>query len=173
MKKFLAGIAAVILLANLSDVDAKSKKSDEKIPTAEIEESIHARGERVFPIGRANTTYAKYFTGRSYVAPIAMGEGFSVMNVTFEPKCINNWHIHHGSCQILVGVAGRGYYQIWGQDVVEMQPGDSVIIPEGVKHWHGASDIEWFQHFSIMNEDSTTEWLEPVDPEIYDNLPKG
>ena len=84
MKKFLAGIAALVLLANLSNVDAKSKKSDEKIPTAEIEESIHARGERVFPIGRANTTYAKYFTGRSYVAPIAMGEGFSVMNVTFE-----------------------------------------------------------------------------------------
>ena len=139
MKKFLAGFATLILLANFSSVDAKSQK-EEKVPTAEIEESIHARGEKVFPIGRANTAYSKYFTGRSYVAPIAMGEGFSVMNVTFEPKCINNWHIHHGSCQILVGVAGRGYYQIWGQDVVEMQSGDSVIIPEGVKHWRQISN---------------------------------
>lgn len=174
MKKILAGLATIISLVNFSTTDARSHKTPVvEVPTQEIEESIESRGQKVFPIGEPNTAYAEYFTGRSFVAPMQSGNGISVVNVTFEPGCINSWHIHHGSCQILIGATGRGYYQIWGQEVVEMLPGDSVTIPEGVKHWHGATDIDWFQHIAIMNEGATTEWLEPVDPAILDALPKG
>ena len=77
---------------------------------------------------------------------------------------------HHGSCQVLAGVSGKDYYQIWGEEPKELLPGQSVTIPEGVKHWHGAQNGSWFQHLSIFQEGATTEWLEPVDKAEYAKL---
>ena len=98
-----------------------------------------------------------------------------ISNVTFEPGCRNNWHIHHaskGGGQILIVTAGRGWYQEWGKPARELKPGDVVNIPEGVKHWHGAAQNEWFQHLSIgvPGENSSTEWLDPVAAEDYNKL---
>ena len=96
-------------------------------------------------------------------------------NVTFEPGCRNNWHIHHadkGGGQILLCTAGRGYYQEWGKEAVEMTPGTVINIPEGVKHWHGAAPDSWFQHLAIEvpAENGSNEWLEPVSDEDYGKL---
>ncbi len=160
-----AVIAAVVALFSSTTFAAiQDASTDEEIGMALAQE-----GGAVFPIGQPNTTYAKYFTGRSFVYPM-QGEGVVVANVTFEPSCINFWHIHHGSCQVLAGVSGRGYYQIWGQEPQELLPGESVTIPEGVKHWHGAQHTSWFQHIAIMQTGATTEWLEPVNPADYARL---
>lgn len=136
-------------------------------------ESAKAEHENsmVFPIGAPNDAYAKYFKGQSYLAPVSM-EQVGVFNVTFEPACRNNWHIHHadkGGGQILVCVAGRGYYQEWGKDPIEMKPGDCINIPEGVKHWHGAAPDSWFSHLAIEvpGENGSAEWLEEVSDEQY------
>lgn len=137
--------------------------------TNEIIQSLQKQGGTVFPIGKSNDAYAKYFTGDTYLAPLS-GKDVNVSNVTFAPKVINHWHKHKGSCQVLVGVSGRGYYQIWGEPAKELKPGESMVIPEGVKHWHGASKDGWFQHLSIMKEGAGTEWLEPVDPKEYEAL---
>ena len=136
---------------------------------AEIIKALEKEGGAVYPIGQPNTGYAKYFTGRSFLYMIA-NDGVSVANVTFEPGCINFWHKHHGSCQVLAGVSGKGYYQIWGEPAQELLPGQSVTIPEGVKHWHGAQHTMWFQHISCMKAGATTEWLEPVNPADYRKL---
>ncbi len=124
-----------------------------------------------FPIGAPNDGFAKYFTGQSYLAPIS-NEQVGIYNVTFEPGCRNWWHVHRagkGGGQILVCVGGRGYYQEWGKEPVEMKPGDCVNIPEGVKHWHGAARDSWFSHLAIEvpGENSRSEWLEPVTDEEY------
>lgn len=123
----------------------------------------------IFPIGNPNDGFAQYFTGRSYLAPVST-EQVGIFNVTFEPGCRNNWHIHHarkGGGQILVCVAGRGYYQEWGKEAIEMKPGDCINIPVGVKHWHGAAPDSWFSHLAVEvpGENSSNEWLEPVDEE--------
>ncbi len=128
----------------------------------------------IFPIGEENIKYGKYFIGKSYIAPVST-EQVNIMNVTFEPGCRNNWHIHHatkGGGQILICVGGRGYYQQWGEDPIEMKPGDCVNIPAGVKHWHGAAKNSWFSHLSVevAGENCTSEWLEPVSDEEYDKL---
>lgn len=133
----------------------------------------HARS-MVFPIGEPNTAYAKFFVGQSYLAPVSTSQ-VGVFNVTFEPGCRNNWHIHNadkGGGQILICVAGRGYYQEEGKDAVMMQPGDCINIPVGVKHWHGAAPNEWFSHLAIEvpGENGSNEWLEPVSQEEYENL---
>lgn len=117
-----------------------------------------------FPIGEPNNAYARYFSGRSFLAPVS-GSQISIHNVTFEPGCQNNWHIHHaksGGGQILICVGGRGWYQEWGKDPVAMKPGDCVNIPVGVKHWHGAAEDSWFSHLAIevLGEETSTEWLE-------------
>lgn len=127
-----------------------------------------------FPIGEPNTAYAKYFTGNSYLAPIST-EQIPFFNVTFEPGCRNNWHIHKaekGGGQMLVGVAGRGWYQEEGKPAVEILPGTVVHIPANVKHWHGASKDSWFAHlaFEVPGEKSETEWLEPVSDKEYNKL---
>ena len=132
--------------------------------------------EMIFPIGEPNTAYAKYFTGQSYLAPIS-NEQVHIFNVTFEPRCRNNWHIHQatqGGGQMLIGVAGRGWYQEEGKPAREILPGMVIHIPAGVKHWHGAASDSWFSHlaFEIAGENSSNEWLEPVTDEVYDNLPK-
>ncbi|MDE6473810.1 MAG: carboxymuconolactone decarboxylase family protein [Clostridia bacterium] len=125
-----------------------------------------------FPIGAPNDAYAKYFKGQSYLAPISKDQVF-IANVTFEPKCRNNWHIHEaekGGGQILVCVGGEGYYQEWGKPAIKMQAGDVVNIPVGVKHWHGAGKGGWFSHLAIEvpAENVKTQWLECVSDEDYD-----
>jgi len=95
-----------------------------------------------------------------------------MFNVTFSRGAHTYWHIHHKTCQILVAESGRGYYQIWGEPVKELRPGDVVTIPEGVKHWHGAAPNSMFQHIAIMEpvKDASTEWLEAVDADSYNAL---
>lgn len=128
----------------------------------------------IFPIGEPNTAYAKYFTGNSYLAPIST-EQIPFFNVTFEPGCRNNWHIHKaekGGGQMLVGVAGRGWYQEEGKSAVEILPGTVIHIPANVKHWHGAAKDSWFAHlvFEIPGEKTENVWLEPVNNEEYNKL---
>lgn len=127
-----------------------------------------------FPIGNTNDAFAQYFVGQSYLAPVC-GQPFPIYNVTFEPGCRNNWHVHHadkGGGQLLICVGGRGYYQEWGKEAVEMTPGTIIEIPEGAKHWHGAAPDSWFSHlaFEIPGENPTNEWLEPVSDEDYGKL---
>jgi len=130
--------------------------------------------EMIFPIGKPNTAYAKYFIGQSYLAPLT-SEQIPISNVTFEPGCRNNWHIHHaktGGGQMLVCVGGRGWYQEWGKPAKLLLPGDIVNIPAGVKHWHGAAADSWFAHLAIAvpGTETSNEWLEPVSDEDYSKL---
>ena len=123
-----------------------------------------------WPKGEPNTGYAQYFIGNSYLSNV----GGDVHNVTFEPRCRNNWHIHHKQVQVLICVAGRGWYQEWGKEPVEMTPGTVIAIPAEVKHWHGAAKDSWFQHLTYhtqMQAGSSNEWLEAVTDEVYDQLP--
>ena len=134
-------------------------------PAAETGREAHQK-EMIFPIGAPNDAYARYFSGQSYLAPISSSQ-VSIANVYFEPGCRNNWHIHHadqGGGQILIGVAGRGFYQEWGKEPVEILPGDVINIPTGVKHWHGAAPDSWFSHLAVEvpGVNTSNEWLEPV-----------
>ena len=131
------------------------------------------QNEMVFPIGAPNDGFAPYFSGKSYLAPLSTTQ-VGIFNVTFEPGCRNNWHIHHaktGGGQILICVAGKGYYQEWGKAPQELHPGDVVNIPPEVKHWHGAAPDCWFSHLAIEvpGEETANEWLEPVDETDYTN----
>ncbi len=125
----------------------------------------------MFGTGEPNTAYAKYFKGNSYLNMLSK-EQVGIANVTFEPKCRNNWHIHHKGGQILIAVQGRGYYQEWGKPAQELKPGDIVNIPAEVKHWHGAAPNSWFSHLAIEvpSEGGSTEWLEEVSDEEYGKL---
>ena len=128
----------------------------------------------VFPRGGENTAYAQYFTGTSYLNMLST-EQLSIGNVTFEPGCRNNWHIHHakqGGGQILLVTGGRGWYQEWGSPARELLPGDVVNIPPEVKHWHGAAKDSWFAHLAVEvpGEGARNEWLEPVGDEEYNKL---
>ncbi len=130
--------------------------------------------EMIFPIGEPNTAYARYFIGNSYLAPVSQ-EQVAIANVTFEPRCRNNWHVHEaasGGGQMLVGVAGRGWYQEAGKPAQEILPGTVIHIPAGVKHWHGAAADSWFAHlaFEVPGERTSNVWLEPVTDEEYDRL---
>ena len=123
----------------------------------------------IWPKGEPNTAYAKYFTGNSYLAQMDGG----MANVTFEPRCRNNWHIHHKQVQVLICVAGRGWYQEWGKPAVAMTPGTIIAIPAEAKHWHGAAKDSWFQHLTFhkdVQEGASNEWLEPVTDEVYDKV---
>ena len=122
-----------------------------------------------WPMGKPNTDYAQYFIGHSYIAPM----GGDMVNVTFEPGCRNNWHIHHGMVQVLVCVYGRGWYQEWGKPAVPLTEGTVIAIPEGVKHWHGAAKGSWMQHLTYhkdVQEGASNEWLEPVSDGVYGKL---
>ena len=131
----------------------------------------------MFGMGEPNTAYAKYFIGNSYLKPLTKpGESVvSIANVTFEPKCRNNWHIHKstsGGGQILVCVEGEGYYQKKRKTAQKLHPGDVVVIPANVKHWHGATADSWFSHLAVEvpGENTSNEWLEPVSDEEYQKL---
>lgn len=135
---------------------------------------MQLRNIGVFPMGEKNEAYAKYFKGQSYLNMLST-EQVVIGNVTFEPGCRNNWHIHHarsGGGQILLVTAGRGYYQEWGKPARKLVAGDVVNIPAGVKHWHGAAKESWFAHLAVEvpAEDGHTEWLEPVSDENYGSL---
>ena len=128
----------------------------------------------VFSAGESNDEYSQYFDGKSYLNMLSL-EQVVVGNVTFEPGCRNHWHIHHadkGGGQILLVTAGRGYYQEWGKEAIELHPGDVVNIKAGVKHWHGAAHDSWFQHLAIEvpGENGRNEWCEPVSDEDYGKL---
>lgn len=134
------------------------------------------QNEMIFPIGEPNSAYAKYFVGNSYLAPISTSQ-VPVFNVTFEPGCRNNWHIHkakQGGGQVLIGVAGRGWYQEEGKPAQEILPGTVINIPAGVKHWHGAAADSWFAHLAIEvpGESTSNQWLEPVTDNDYQMLGK-
>ena len=143
------------------------------LPYEDEAKRAHAKS-MVFPIGQPNTAFAQYFIGNSYLAPVSTSQ-VGIFNVTFETGCRNNWHIHHAKqCggQILVCVAGRGYYQEEGKDAIEMKPGDVVNIPAGVKHWHGAAPDSWFSHLAVEvpGVEGSNEWLEPVGDDVYGKL---
>ena len=130
--------------------------------------------EMVFPIGAPNDGFARYFTGRSYLYPLSTSQ-VGVYNVTFEPGCRNNWHIHHadrGGGQLLLCVAGRGWYQEWSKEARALRPGDVVNIPPEVKHWHGAAADSWFSHLAleVPGENTSNQWLEAVSDGDYARL---
>ena len=125
----------------------------------------------VFPMGEKNEAFAQYFVGQSYLDMLST-ERVTIGNVTFEPGCRNNWHIHHKGGQILLCTAGRGYYQEWGKEAQELHPGDVVNIPPEVKHRHGAAKDSWFAHLAVEvpAEGASNEWLEVVNEEDYEKL---
>ncbi|MBQ9267187.1 MAG: cupin domain-containing protein [Clostridia bacterium] len=129
----------------------------------------------VFGQGEPNVNFARYFIGNSYLNPLAKTDNMFLANVTFEPACRNNWHIHKatkGGGQILICTAGEGWYQEEGKDAVELKPGVVITIPANVKHWHGAKKDSWFSHIAIEvpGENTTTEWCEQVIDEEYNKL---
>ena len=140
-----------------------------------VEISLDLRNKRasLYKIFRA---YAKYFIGNSYLKPLTdPKKTVFIANVTFEPGCRNNWHIHHaksGGGQLLVCVDGEGWYQEEGKPAQSLKPGDVVTIPAGVKHWHGAKAGSWFSHLAVEcpGEETSNEWLEPVTDEVYAKL---
>ena len=135
---------------------------------------MHDDFKPIFPQGGPNDAYASYFTGRSYLNMLS-GETVPIANVTFEPGCRNNWHIHHaksGGGQILLCTDGRGWYQQWGEDARVLKRGDVVVIPAGVKHWHGAAADSWFAHLAVEapGEETWNQWLEAVSDQEYHSL---
>ena len=131
----------------------------------------------MFGTGVSNDGYAQYFIGKSFLNPLTdFNNGqFPLFNVTFEPGCHNNWHIHHakkGGGQILICTAGEGWYQEEGKEPQELKEGSVIVIPPNVKHWHGAKKDTWFSHISleVPGENTGNEWLEPVPDDEYDKL---
>lgn len=132
--------------------------------------------QNVFGMGNANMAYAQYFIGESFLNPLTNPEnGLFLANVTFEPGCRNNWHIHHatkGGGQLLVCTAGEGWYQEEEKEAVSLVPGTVITIPAEVKHWHGAKKDSWFSHIAVEvpGENCSNEWCEPVSDEEYGKL---
>lgn len=130
-----------------------------------------------FGIGKSNDDYAQYFKGKSYLKPLNKFGECSVFlaNVTFEPGCRNNWHVHHakkGGGQILICTAGEGWYQEWDKAPVSLTAGTVITIPAGVKHLHGAKSDSWFSHIAVEvpGTETSNEWCEPVSDEEYKKL---
>ncbi len=133
--------------------------------------------ENIFGKGNLNEAYAKYFIGNSYLNPLENSNYLHMCNVTFEPNCRNNWHIHNSKYpvgQVLICTAGKGVYEEWGKEPIIMTPGTVVEVPSGVKHFHGSYPGCWFSHiaFSIPGDDAKTEWLEEVNDEEYYKIKK-
>ena len=167
MKKVFALMMLAISLLMSSAYAAEENTNKE-------EKQMHQEFTTVFVRGAKNDAYAKYFVGQSYLNMLSL-EQVVIGNVTFEPGCRNNWHIHHadkGGGQILLVTGGRGYYQEWGKEARELLPGDVVNIPAGVKHWHGAAPNSWFAHLAIEvpRENTRNEWCEPVAEKEYNAL---
>lgn len=128
----------------------------------------------VFPMGEKNEAFAQYFVGQSYLNMLTTQQ-LNIGNVTFEPGCRNNWHIHHaksGGGQMLICTAGEGWYQEEGKEAVSLTQGTVITIPAEVKHWHGAKADSWFSHIAVEmpGEETSNEWCEPVTDDVYNNL---
>lgn len=173
-------IATISILSTLKNVDSQLNShiytgkynglSEEQVEEIlKLTSSIYKGGD--FGLGEDNTANAKYFTGKSYLNPLTK-EGVASANVTFEPGCRNNWHVHHKGGQILLITEGRGYYQEWGKPAQELKAGDVINIPPEVKHWHGAAKDSWFSHIaiSVPAEGASTEWLEKFSDKEYAKL---
>jgi quercetin dioxygenase-like cupin family protein len=133
--------------------------------------------KNIFGQGEPNVNFAQYFIGNSYLNPLTRPGETAVFlaNVTFEPGCRNNWHIHHaksGGGQLLICTAGEGWYQEAGRAPVSLTPGTVITIPANVKHWHGAKADSWFAHIAVEvpGEETSNEWCEPVDDAAYNAL---
>lgn len=131
----------------------------------------------IFGTGEFNKDYDEFFSGKSYLNPLTGLDESPVFlaNVSFEPSCRNNWHIHHaskGGGQILICTAGSGWYQEEGKDPVSLEPGKVIVIPPEVKHWHGAKSDSWFSHIAveIPGENTSNEWLKALTDEEYEKL---
>ncbi len=174
-------LATIAMLASINGVESQLNShinigkhnglTDEQVAEILNIASEAAAKNVLFGFGTENVAYAKYFIGKSYLQPLT-NEGVHIANVTFEPKCRNNWHIHHKGGQILLVTAGRGYYQEWGKPAQELHAGDVVNIPAEVKHWHGAAKDSWFTHIALAvpADGASNEWLEPVTDEEYSKL---
>lgn len=130
-----------------------------------------------FGTGNPNDAFAKYFVGNSFLNSLTNPKDTAVYlaNVTFEPGCRNNWHIHHaksGGGQLLICTAGEGWYQEEGKDAIELKEGSVITIPPEVKHWHGAKKDSWFSHIAVEvpGEETSNEWCEEVSDEEYNKL---
>ena len=170
MKKGILA-AFVAALALTAEIYAQTNDTGNMETKERIYGSVFPRGEKLPEM------FAKYFTGQAYLARLTRDEALNcpVSNVTFEPGCRNNWHIHHatqGGGQMLIGIAGRGWYQEEGKAAVEILPGTVIHIPANVKHWHGTAANSWFAHlaFELSGENTSNEWLEPVTDEEYDKI---
>ena len=167
-KEQLCNIPVALKAAGLQ---AEALRCEAAIAAAVDGQPMPAVSNSSWPLGEPNDAYAKYFTGQSYLALLDSVSG--LCNVTFEPGCRNNWHVHHGANQILICVSGRGWYQEWGKPAVELKPGVTIAVPEGVKHWHGAAKDSWMQHLTYhanAKPGNSNEWLEPVSDEQYNTL---
>lgn len=182
MKRIIIG--ALILAAAVTAVSAKPKRSAKakEAQMKQAEGTIADKAEfdkaNIFGQGQLNTAFAQYFVGDSFLNPLKIGGGecpVHISNVTFEPGCRNNWHVHHstsGGGQVIICTAGSGWYQLEGEPAVRMKAGDAAYFPAGVKHWHGAAADSWFSHlaFELPGENTSNEWLEPVSDEEYAKL---
>lgn len=171
-KFFQAALVPAIMLtafnAAAGTAQAAAKPANDYPPVAQVQAELEKLPGTVFPIGGPNTAYEKWFTGKTFISGLAK-DSMGVSNVTFVNGAHTFWHVHHGSCQILVTESGRGYYQIWGEEPQQLIPGVVATIPENVKHWHGAAPGTYMQHLSIMQSgpEVSTEWLEPVDDAVF------
>ena len=168
----LQGIVVALAANGLLSEAGRLAKNYEELSTSNSPTSLNSQLSTFnspWRQGAPNSAYAQYFTGQSYLQPYWGG----VANVTFEPRCRNNWHVHHGAVQVLICVSGKGWYQEWNKPAVSLTPGTVIAIPEGVKHWHGAAADSWMQHLAIHTQEqpsATNEWLEPVSETQYNNL---
>jgi len=167
----LQGIVVALAANGLLNEAGRLAKNYAELSNGEANKPSNGASTQTFvwSQGKPNDAYAQYFTGQSYLQPYWGG----VANVTFEPRCRNNWHVHHGAVQVLICVSGKGWYQEWNKPAVALTPGTVIAIPEGVKHWHGAAADSWMQHLAIHTQEqpgATNEWLEPVNDEQYNSL---
>ena len=170
----LQGIVVALAANGLLNEAGRLAKAYDELSNSDsgltVERSNSASGPTTkWSVGSPNSAYAQYFVGQSFLLPYFGG----VANVTFEPRCRNNWHVHHGAVQVLICVSGKGWYQEWNKPAVPLTPGTVIAIPEGVKHWHGAAADSWMQHLAIHTQerpDATNEWLEPVSDTQYNKL---
>lgn len=168
----LQGIVVAFAANGLLSEAGRLAKAYNELSTSNSPTSLNSQPSTLnlpWPQGAPNSAYAQYFIGQSYLQPYWGG----VANVTFEARCRNNWHVHHGAVQVLICVSGKGWYQEWNKPAVALTPGTVIAIPEGVKHWHGAAADSWIQHLAIHTQEqpgATNEWLEPVSDTQYNSL---
>ena len=170
----LQGIVVALAANGLLNEAGRLAKAYDELSSSDsgltVERSNSESGPTTkWSVGSPNSAYAQYFVGQSFLQLYFGG----VANVTFEPRCRNNWHVHHGAVQVLICVSGKGWYQEWNKPAVSLTPGTVIAIPEGVKHWHGAAADSWMQHLAIHTQeqpDATNEWLEPVSDAQYNKL---